>query len=103
MDLQVKLGEQGIEAALPEAVVQQPCSNASCVSQPLVEHVRATRMHTRPLLHPATLLLSENLNPKIVQEMLGHSTITQTMDTYSHVLPDMQDQAVSVIESALTP
>ncbi len=52
---------------------------------------------------PATLLLSENVNPKIVQEMLGHSTITQTMDTYSHVLPDMQDQAVRVIESALTP
>ncbi|MBA2782551.1 MAG: integrase [Rubrobacteraceae bacterium] len=38
-----------------------------------------------------------------MQEMLGHSTITQTMDTYSHVLPDMQDQAVRVIESALTP
>jgi integrase len=60
-------------------------------------------MHTRPLLYPATLLHSENVNPKIVQEMLGLSTITQTMDTYSHVLPDMQDQAVSVIESALTP
>ena len=60
-------------------------------------------MHTRSLLHPATLLLSENVNPKIVQEMRGHSTITQTMDTYSHVLPDMQDQAVNVIASALTP
>jgi integrase len=60
-------------------------------------------MHTRPLLHPARFLLSENVYPKIVQEMLGHSTITQTMDTYSHVLPDMQDQTVRVIQRALTP
>ena len=60
-------------------------------------------MHTRPLRQPcATLLLSENVNPKIVQEMLGHSTITQTMDTYTHVLPDMHDEAVSAMESALT-
>jgi integrase len=48
-------------------------------------------------------MLGGGVHPKIVQEMLGHSTITQTMDTYSHVLPDMQDQAVSAIESALTP
>ena len=39
----------------------------------------------------ATLLLSRNVNPKIVQEMLGHATITQTMDTYSHELPGMGD------------
>ena len=49
----------------------------------------------------ATLLLRKNVNPKIVQEMLGHATISQTMDTYSHVLPGMQDTAVSAMESAL--
>lgn len=37
----------------------------------------------------ATLLLGKGVHPKVVQEMLGHSTMTQTMDTYSHVLPDM--------------
>jgi integrase len=47
----------------------------------------------------ATLLLSNNVNQKVVQEMLGHATITQTMDTYSHVLPTMQDAAT---ESALS-
>jgi len=36
-----------------------------------------------------------------VQSLLGHSSITQTMDTYSHVLPDMQDEAVAALESAL--
>ena len=44
----------------------------------------------------ATLLLSKNVNPKIVQEMLGHATISQTMDTYSHVLPGMQDEATAL-------
>ena len=33
--------------------------------------------------------------------MLGYATISQTMDTYSHVLPDMQGEAVSAMESAL--
>ena len=49
----------------------------------------------------ATLLLSKNVNPKIVQEMLGHATLTQTMDTYAHVLPGMGDVAATALEEAL--
>jgi len=41
----------------------------------------------------ATMLLSQGVNPKIVQERLGHSTISVTMDVYSHVMPGMQKQA----------
>jgi integrase len=41
----------------------------------------------------ATLLLLAEENPKVVSERLGHSTITLTMDTYSHVLPTMQQRA----------
>lgn len=51
-----------------------------------------TRFHD--LRHTcATLLLFEGVHPKIVQELLGHATISITMDTYSHVLPSMGDQA----------
>jgi integrase len=50
----------------------------------------------------ATLLCSKNVNPKVVQEMLGHANISQTMDIYSHVLPNMQDEAAAAMESALT-
>jgi integrase len=50
----------------------------------------------------ATKMLYKGSHPKIVQEMLNHSTITQTMDTYSHGLPDAQDEAVSPMESALS-
>lgn len=35
----------------------------------------------------ATLMLRQGINPKIVSEMLGHSSIALTMDTYSHVAP----------------
>ena len=41
-------------------------------------------------------LLSQKINPKIVQERLGHSTITLTLDTYSHLVPDIQKEAVVV-------
>ena len=49
----------------------------------------------------ATLLLAAGENPKIVSERLGHSTITLTMDTYSHVLPDMQEATADRLEALL--
>ena len=49
----------------------------------------------------ATLLLSKNVHPKIVQEMLGHATVATTLDTHSHVLPGMGDHAAAVMENAL--
>lgn len=49
----------------------------------------------------ATLLLKAGIHPKIVSEMLGHSTIAITMDTYSFVMPDMQREAASAMEAML--
>ena len=64
--------------------------------------VRAELPHTtrfHDLRHTcATLLLTKGVHPKIVQEMLGHSSITITLDTYSHVLPNMQQKAVEAME-----
>ena len=49
----------------------------------------------------ATLLLKEGVNAKVVSEMLGHASITITLNTYSHVLPDMQHSAADAMEAAL--
>ncbi len=49
----------------------------------------------------ATLLLSKDVNPKIVSEMLGHSSVSITLDIYSHLLPDMQEKAAQALEDAL--
>jgi len=49
----------------------------------------------------ATLLLSANEHPKVVSERLGHANITLTLDTYSHVLPSMQQAATERLEMLL--
>lgn len=49
----------------------------------------------------ATLLLANGENAKVASERLGHSTVVLTLDTYSHVLPDMQQQAAERIENLL--
>ena len=46
----------------------------------------------------ATLLLEKGIHAKIVQELLGHSTIAMTMDIYSHVLPSIQQEAVDKLD-----
>jgi integrase len=71
--------------------------------KPLLKRAKlpeTTRFHD--LRHTcATLLLTKNVNPKVVSEMLGHSNIAITLDTYSHVLPNMQDSAARALEEAL--
>jgi len=49
----------------------------------------------------ATWMLEQGENPKIVQEILGHSQITHTMDTYSHVTPNMQREAFARLSKRL--
>jgi integrase len=49
----------------------------------------------------ATLLLLAWMHAKVVSERLGHASIRETMDTYSHVLPSMQKQASDALEHLL--
>ena len=49
----------------------------------------------------ATMLLGMGVHPKIVQEMLGHSQINMTMDTYSHVLPSLQLEAAGKLDDVM--
>ena len=59
-----------------------------------------TRFHD--LRHTcATLLLIKGVHLKVVQEILGHSNIAITLDTYSHVLPNMQKEAIQAMDSLL--
>lgn len=49
----------------------------------------------------ATLLLGEEVHPKIVSEMLGHSRIAMTLDLYSHVTPTMHKEAAAALDRVL--
>jgi integrase len=48
----------------------------------------------------ATHMLGSGVHPKIASERLGHATVGLTLDTYSHVIPGMQEDAVSRIDAA---
>ena len=47
-------------------------------------------------------MLEAGVHPKVVQERLGHSTITTTLDTYSHVIPSMQKESVKKYKNYLS-
>jgi len=89
---------------------------ATDLGLPLHEH-NLVRRHFKPILAKAglpssirlydlrhtcaTLLLKAGVHPKIVSDLLGHSTVELTLDTYSHVLPDMQQQVSDGMEALL--
>jgi integrase len=58
------------------------------------------RLHDLRHTH-ATHLLQNGVHPKVVQERLGHATISTTMDIYSHVLPGLQETAAALVAAAL--
>ncbi len=49
----------------------------------------------------ATLMLKGGAHPKIVQERLGHASITTTLDVYSHVLPNLQAEAIASLDGLI--
>ncbi|MBV4429404.1 tyrosine-type recombinase/integrase [Clostridium tyrobutyricum] len=51
----------------------------------------------------ATMLLTANTNPKVVSELMGHSTVSMTLNTYSHVLPSLKENAINKLENLLFP
>ncbi|MBA7707894.1 putative prophage phiRv2 integrase [subsurface metagenome] len=54
--------------------------------------VKVIRLHDARHTH-ASLMLKQGIHPKIVQERLGHSSITMTLDIYSHITPGLQEAA----------
>jgi integrase len=71
--------------------------------KPLLKRAGLPNICFHDLRHTcATLLLSQGTHPKLVQELLGHATISMTLDTYSHFLPSMGDLTVRAMEAALS-
>jgi integrase len=63
-------------------------------------NLQPIRLHDLRHTH-ATHLLADGVHPKIAQERLGHSSVSVTIDLYSHVLPGMQAEAVSRVDATL--
>ena len=63
----------------------------------------APHPHPRPSTRARhALILASGVHPKVASERLGHSKVGITLDTYSHVLPHMQADAVALVDEALT-
>jgi integrase len=70
--------------------------------RPLLKKGGLTQIRFHDLRHTcATILLSKGVHPKFVQELLGHSTISITIDTYTHVLPGMNGGTADALDEAL--
>jgi integrase len=62
----------------------------------------AIRFHDLRHTH-ATMALRAGVHPKIVSERLGHSTVSMTLDVYSHAVPSMQREAAEAIAALIPP
>ena len=70
--------------------------------KPLLKKAELKDIRLYNLRHTtASLLLAANEHPKVVQERLGHSNVTITLDTYSHVSPTVQKAATEKLEKML--
>lgn len=71
--------------------------------KPLLEKAGLPDIRFHDLRHTcATILLSKGKHPKYVQALLGHATVAITLDTYSHILPGMNDGLAEAMEDALS-
>ena len=70
----------------------------------LLDKAELPRVSFHDLRHShATMLMGLGEHPKVVQERLGHSTIGMTLDTYSHVLPGLQEKVADKLGALLSP
>ncbi len=70
--------------------------------KPLLRRAGLPNIRFHDLRHACATLLSEGVPIKVVQEVLGHSSVSVTMDVYSHVLPDMQERAAAAMDGLLS-
>ena len=78
-------------------------SNMDKVFKECLQEAGLPEIRFHDLRHTAaTLMLQQGIHPKVVQERLGHSDISLTLNTYSHVLPSMQDEAAEKMDELLT-
>ncbi|HEV8223734.1 MAG TPA: tyrosine-type recombinase/integrase [Rubrobacteraceae bacterium] len=69
----------------------------------LLQRAELPQIRFHDLRHTcATLLLSRNVHPKYVQELLGHATVAITLDTYSHMIPGMGNHTARAMEDVFS-
>ena len=92
----------GLIFATESGTIINPSNLRNRSFKPLLKRAGLPPIRFHDLRHTcATLLLGRDVNAKVVSEMLGHSSISITLDIYSHLLPDMQEKAAKALWEAL--
>ena len=85
--------------------VNQPMSSLNMYNRkilPALNDARIRKIRFHDLRHTyASLLIDQGENPKYIQNQLGHSSITTTMDTYGHLMKDVNKEAADRLGNAI--
>ncbi len=86
--------DQGLVFATRTGAIVGPENLVKRSFKPLLKRAGLPEIRFHDLRYTcATTLLGRGVHPKLAQELLGHATVAMTLDTYSHYLPSMGDQA----------
>ncbi len=98
-----KWQENGLTFCTGKGTLINPTNLRRRFFAPLLKRAGLPTITFHQLRHTAaTILLLNNIKTKVVSELLGHATIDITLDTYSHVLPNMQHSAVAAMEETFS-
>ena len=101
LDEQTEWKEAWVESGLVFTLESGGALDPESVSRYWRQAVKKARLPTirlHDLRHThATLALQAGIHPKVVSERLGHATVSITLDTYSHAIPAMQEEAAALI------
>ena len=101
LPVEVPEGERELVFTKVDGRALQP-QNVSQAFTNNIARAGLTRIRLHDLRHTsATLALHAGIHPKVVSERLGHSSIAITLDTYSHVVPGLQEAAASQLASLI--
>ena len=93
--------DRGLVFATQTGAIAGPENLVKRSFKPLLKRAGLPEVRFHDLRHTcATLRLGWGVHPKLVQELLGHATVAMTLDTYSHYLPSMGDQASGAMGDA---
>jgi integrase len=80
---------------MPNGRTRKPSSQTTSFAG-TCSRLPSIRLHDLRHTH-ATLALRAGIHPKVVSERLGHATVSITLDTDSHAIPAMQEEAAALI------
>jgi integrase len=90
-------GDTGLVFTTEDGQALHPWVTSRCFRAAVKEAMLPDiRLHDLRHTH-ATLALRAGIHPKVVSERLGHATVSVTLDTYSHAIPAMQEEAAALI------